>query len=159
MWFAREFIVGPPWIKLHCIHGKSAVLSSLLAERKISKLFAWIHTGNLWPSSPYPAHETTLLPAQQHLAVCLSRMPQHWPLLQSMAPRRALDLPEDPFPALMNSHTLYFSFNLCFHLKFSPHPRTLLGDAAALIGCLWDSTGSTVSAVPHSRRRVEKSAF
>lgn len=64
-------------------------------------------------------------------------------------------LSEDPFPALMNSHTLCFFPDLCCHVKHRPQPRTLWGNA----GYPQEGTGSTVSAVPHSRGRVEKFAL
>lgn len=64
-------------------------------------------------------------------------------------------LSEDAFPALKNSHTLYFSPDLCCHVKCTLQPLTLWGDA----GRPREGTGSTVSAVPHSRRRVEKFAL
>lgn len=64
-------------------------------------------------------------------------------------------LSEDPFPALTNSHTLCFSPDLRRHVKCHPQPRALWGDA----GHPQEGTGSTVSAVPHSRRRVEKFAL
>lgn len=64
-------------------------------------------------------------------------------------------LSEDPFPALMNSHALYFSLDFCCHVKCCPPPLTLWGDA----GRPRKGTGSTMSAVPHSRRRVEKFAL